>query len=934
MVIYFGIDLDDRIYPQINTEIGVLYCGAQGFLLFLEEKCGVLPPAGDTSHLRIEQYRQALARYLEKNPNSFYANSFDADAFGTAEALLERRDILPRINAAITENNPNITEELAKKELDRLKTLFAIDDLIENDPFLDLYQGFSDRLRYVAENLEHTIIDIQKIVFNEPFDLLPFELQSIFNLIFKYNPSILKQDEGALKPSILAEKNTKLGVFQRKLLREDILQNDSNDDDSLIIIEADRETDGADFLANVFKNNNHFKPLLLIPERNRALDNTFLQEGVPTLGIESASLARPTLQLLKLASTFLWQPIDPFKIMEFLTLPVKPLRDDLAVQLAALMADAPGINSDKWYAKVASYFEDLPTKLATETSPTGKSAGDRFTAARKQYDFWFSRRRVPLNRRVAKQDALDIYIELRRWAIDAFKENGSTQGSLLVLAEQARRIVELLEASPERERDLSFLQLEQLVRTVYASSPISLDNTQIGSLPFVYHESCVLKPIKNAIWWNFCTRQNDHYFNKWYEGEISFLQSIGTSIDSPKKQASLRQWQRNRPILQCSSQLILIVPKKIDGETVLEHPLMGELKAIFPNYRQFTYHIGKEDDLAKLKFKLLPNTKLENQVLAAPPAHIHVSSAKRLLKTEESDQLYYSSLNSLLHYPHNFVFKQKLNLRSSAILSIANEERLKGNLSHRIFEQVLEIEQTITNYDELVTWFRGRIFTVMNQEGAVLMMYGREPDRQQFEEQLLRAVWTFLRAIRENNWKVIGVETELKGEFCKVAAAGRCDVLLKNDKNEFCIIDLKWGGANGRVELIKNGKDLQLVLYSKLLMQEKGMPNGWAFTAYFIIGEGQFVARNTLAFREAITPSNIETNHEIANNDTYKKMENTFYWRMKQLAAGKIEVRTKENITALSELYEDDYEEIFACLELPTDSNQYDDFKTLVTPYR
>ncbi len=937
MTIHFGIDLNDRIYPQISTEIGVLYCGAQGLLLFLEQKCGILPPLGDTSHLRIEQYRQALSRYLEKNPNCFYANSFAADAFGTAEALLERRDILPRINF---ENNENLNK-LKENGLERLNQLFEIDELIENDPLLSLHKGFADRLRDVAEHLPNIIIDIEKIVFNEPFELLPFELQTIFDLIFKYNPKILKQDNNALKPTILAEKNTKLGIFQRKLLREtdlentkNYLENIRNDDDSLLIIEADRETDAADFLANIFKNNTKFKPLLLIPERNRALDNTFLQEGLPTLGIESASLARPTLQLLKLASTFLWQPIDPFKIMEFLTLPVKPLRDDLAIQLAALMAEAPGINSDKWYAKVERYFEELPEKLDTESSLTGKTAQDRFTTARKQYDFWFNRRRIALNRRVPKQDALDIYIELRRWAVDTFKENSGTQSSLLVLAEQARRIVELLEALPERERDLSFLQLEQLVRTVYASSPISLDATQIGSLPFVYCESCVLKSVKNTIWWNFCSRQNDHYFNKWYKAEIEFLQTIGTEIDSPKKQAALRQWQRNRPILLCSEQLILIVPKKIDGETMLEHALMGELKANFPNYHNFTFNINKKEDFEALKFKLSPNMPLENAILAAPPAHIQVSSPKRLLNTTETEQLYYSSLSSLLRYPHNFVFKQKLFLRSSAILTIANDERLKGNLAHRIFEQVLEIEQTITTHDELTTWFRGRIFTVMSQEGAVLMMYGREPDRQQFEEQLRRAVWAFLRAIRENNWTVVGVETEVKGIFCEVAAAGRCDVLLRNDKNEFCIIDLKWGGDKKRAEMIKNGKDLQLVLYSKLLMQQEGKPENWAFTAFFIIGKGQFIARNTLAFKEAITPSNIETNHEIANNDTYKKMENTFYWRMKQLAEGKIEVRTKENILALSEIYEDDYEEIFACLELPTESDEYDDFKTLVRPYR
>ncbi len=927
MKIYFGTDLDDRVYPQPRIEIGSLYCGINGLLVFLEQKCGIAPPLANVEHLRVEQYRQALARYIEQVPTVFYAASFVADAFGVAESLLERRDILPDYQEYIK----------AKEQFDlvpeRLKVLFAIEKLIEDDPFLSLHKGFADRLRQVKIELEHIQIDIDEIVFNEPFHLLPFELQSLFTLIFSKNKNCKKNDINALKESSKAEAHTKLAVFQRRLLRESVEKTVTPDDDSLLIIEAERETDAADFLANLFKNNPQFKPLLLIPERNRILDTVFEQEGLPTLGIESASLARPTLQLLKLASTFLWQPIDPFKIMEFLTLPVKPLRDDLAVQLATLMANAPGINSDKWYAKVETYFEELPQKLENETSILGKTVQDRATTARKLYTYWFGRRRYALNRRVPKSEALDVYTKLRQWALEAFKENGNIQSSLLVLAEQAKRVVELLEELPERERDLSFLQLEQLVRTVYASSPIMLNETQIGSLPFIHTESAVISSVKNVVWWNFCTRQNDHYFNKWYKEEVAFLAKCGVEIDLPQKQATLRQWQRNRPVLNCSERLILIIPKKIDGERVLEHPLMGELKATFSDYKKMVYTIDTPGNREILRLKLTEKEVLSNKKLTGAPPHLQVASAQRLVKMKDEEKLYYTPLDNLLNYPHSYIFTQKLELRQSSILSVVDDHVLKGNLAHRIFEQILPIEQTFQTYDDLLEWFNRRIFTVMQQEGAVLMMYGREPERQQFEELLRRSIWVFLTAIRENKWQVKGVEVELNGQFCGLKAAGRCDVLLANDKGDHCIVDLKWSGTTRRRDMIRNGKDLQLVLYSKLLMQQEGRPDDWAHTAFFIIEKGQFVARNAAAFAEALTPVNTETNHELANNNTYKKMEYTFLWRVKQLKEGKVEIRTSQNMVALSELYEDEAAELFACLELPTESNPYDNFATLIQGY-
>lgn len=52
-------------------------------------------------------------------------------------------------------------------------------------------------------------------------------------------------------------------------------------------------------------------------------------------------LARPSLQILKLIPAFLWNPADPFKILEFASLAVKPLEDELSRRIAEQVAENP-----------------------------------------------------------------------------------------------------------------------------------------------------------------------------------------------------------------------------------------------------------------------------------------------------------------------------------------------------------------------------------------------------------------------------------------------------------------------------------------------------------------------------------------------------------------------------------------------------------------
>ena len=168
-------------------------------------------------------------------------------------------------------------------------------------------------------------------------------------------------------------------------------------------------------------------------------------------------MARPTLQVLKLVTVFLWKPIDPFKVMEFVSLSVKPLDNELANRIALQMAQTPGLMGEGWQRAISAYFGELERRAQRDASVA-------INDIRRQYSFWFERTRYDINGAVPKEEVIGIFSYLERWALDTYDESGAKNQSLVVLYEQARRIRELLQTLPETQ--LTHLELERIVRTI------------------------------------------------------------------------------------------------------------------------------------------------------------------------------------------------------------------------------------------------------------------------------------------------------------------------------------------------------------------------------------------------------------------------------------------------------------------------------------
>lgn len=919
MKLIFGLQLDNPSYPRPEVEVGVHYLGPNGLLAMFETWLGLDSHQENIDYLRKEQYRQALLLHLKQAAvPPFYAHSFEANQFTTASDMLSRRDELLLAGWGF---------ELSPGLPPRLVVLAEIEGILQgNEEGLSLTAGYADRFHAVIQGIDELVLPLSVAWLNEPIGLLPRHLQRLFEKLAKDKG--LEIQQLSHRPSGLAT-DTDLQKFQNRFCSKErsgskfSLQNDG----TLLLLRAPRSNEAANWLAQLYRLNLDKRkkeslsdnmphkgepPCLLTPDST--LDLAFMQEGSPSLGTQSTSMARPTLQILKLVTSFLWEPVNPYYVLEFVSLSVKPLADDLANLIASQIASKPGIQGEGWHAMINRYFDEL-----SEAVPM-KEVNDQ----RRQYNFWFERRRYEMGRKVPKNEVKGIFDYLKQWSISAFEDGGGRNHSLIVLSEQAKRISDLLAALPEQS--LSQLDLERIVRSIYQASPVVLHPQEVGSLPHIPHPAALTGAVGEIWWWNFVSQDQPHFFSKWSKDERAWLLKPGVILNTPEQENARQLWQQCLPIIAATNRLILVLPEMLNGTAVNPHPLFGDLQATFSNLEAITHKVGSPQSVFAEHFLLPTYEKVEPRRLGQPVPFLHVNPTNDLKREKES----LTSLETLFYYPYQWFFRYKIKLNKSSILSVVPDNTLMGNLAHRVFENLLKEDIHSMSKAAVEESVERECQRLMAREGAVLLMYGREPDRVAFVSKLKFAAWSLINHICENGWRVVETERELKGRFPfddehSPEVTGIADLVLERP-GELAVVDIKWRGSGWRESVIRNEEDLQLVLYSRLA----SMGTDWAHTAYFVVENGKMLARNTKAFKH-VTPIAPTHEHGEVSDRILARMRATWEWRMQQLSKGIIEVRCRQTLADIEAFYhENEGNSLMDLLEMKGEDAKYDDYRVLI----
>lgn len=840
--ITFGLQLDGEHGWRPANRLGMPVLGPLGLLNLLETRLGLLR-AECTQVQRMTQYRECLKRC--DRPDRFYHASFEIDPIGASASLLSWRD-----NWYLH----GWTGEVPSGASIRIADMAAVERIARHL----LFPSIGERLVHVAESLSRQKSKIEQLELVDPIEAFPKRWREVLaqlpvQLVRTYRPS--------------ADEKTLLGKLQIALKsahegrkpKEKIAW---SDDGSLRVLRAETRLVAARWVA--WELTSRQDEVAIIAERDRSLlDATLDAVNIARQGFQDSNPLVPALQVLPLALATVWEPLDVYALLQFLSHPIGPVPSYARRRLAGVIAECPGIGGPRW-REVIEEIERLHPERAADV--------------RKAVAFWIEHPRYS----PAQGAPLTVLLDRTRGIRDYFGARLADQDPIQRAASatgygQAVTVAAALEAlAAQGESSITPMELEALVaQCTGRGAPNFAMQAQVGCLPSVSDPAALIEPFDRVIWWQMVAPSLPRPY-PWSRSELEALAGAGAELPHLDEILAQRGQDWLRPIMNTRKQLVLVLPPP--GEET--HPLWQEIQWLVEGVRQEPLEelvTGRGGEaLPDVVHALLPRRR---RWWKLPP------DVKLSLRPRES----YSSLNTFLNAPYQWVLKYPARLNPSNLLAVTDGNRLYGNLAHRLIDRFFRDEgaQALRG-DALKAWFSGQFAMVVAEEGAVLLMPGRRGDYEPLRSALGRALEELQRQFMAAGIDVVEPERELAGQFPGGDLEGTADLVVRNKAGRQAIVDMKWAGANVHQDRLAKNRHLQLALYAEMLRQETG---AWPQVSYFILEASRLLAPDSGFFPEALS---VQSRTTGATPQLWEQFLTAWKWRRSQIDAGMIEVAVED----------------------------------------
>ena len=841
LLITFGLNLDGEHGWQPANRLGRPVFGPLGLLNLLETRLGLL--RADCAHAqRTTQYRECLKQH--DTPDRFYHESFGIDPIGTSASLLSWRDTW-HLHGWSGQSPPAAGVRMAD--------IAAVESAAREL----LFPSIGERLACVAESLDRQQPGIESIELVDALSAFPKRWREVLaklpvRSVRAYGPSadpttVLGRLQIALKAAHEGEKPE--GKFAWL------------DDGSLRVVRAETGLVAArcvvDHLAAPHEG------IAIIAEQSRSLlDATLDAADVARLGFLEASPLAPALQVLPLALALVWEPLDVYALLQFLSHPIGPVPGYARRRLAEVVAQFPGVGGPRWREAV----EEI-----------GRRQPERADDLRRALAFWVEHMRFDPTQGAPTSVLLERTRAIREYfgAQLAGQDTNRSAAAATGLA-QAAAVTAALEAlATQGEVSVASVELEALVAQCTArGAPNFAMHAQVGCAPAATHPGALLEPFDQVIWWQMgAPSLPGHY--PWSASEMASLSRAGAELPPLEELLKRRGEEWLRPVLHARRQLVLVLPPH--GEEM--HPLWQEIQWFVDGVRPEPLEsllIGRAGNkLPAITHVALPSRRRWWHLAA---------QATIPLRARES----YSSLSAFLNAPYQWVLKYAARLNPSNLLAVADANLLYGNLAHRLIDRFFRTSGSLALRGEaLRAWFSREFETVVAEEGAVLLMPGRRGDYERLRSSLERAIAEFQRQFAAAGVDAVEPERSLAGSFTGGELEGVADLVVRNRSGQRAIVDMKWSGGNYHQERLAKNRHLQLAVYGELLRQETG---AWPQVSYFILEAARLIAPDTGFFPEARAVQHGSPGSTAALWDRFVAAWN---WRRSQIEAGLIEVAAR-----------------------------------------
>jgi ATP-dependent helicase/nuclease subunit B len=867
--ITFGLNLDGYEARAAVPALGEVTCGPIGLTQILETQLG-LKAKISTAPQRTVQYMRLIESFGEP---AFFNKSFEKDPIAVAETLLGWRDNL--IEAGW--NGQATTADSL-----RLQALA----MIEARAIGHLAPGIADRLRSILCELASRSPHVGPLIVMEDRAYLPTLWQKVcdrLNAQYDVGKSILS-DNQAVDGTDLAKVRSALTSPHSDERAKVIIDGDQ----SIIFLTAFSELVLARAIAQMITRTRQkgFTQSVIAGPNAIALEQALLAADEPALGLDPSSLARPIPQILALALRLYWKPVDPQALLEFLAHPVCPVPGLLRNALAEAVVESPGMGGSKWDLAIQK-AKAKAERRHQDDAEARRKALEQHEAALKE---WLL---VPRFDPIAGAEGPVLATACARvaaWAArrasvpDLEPVESSQYKSLSALASEMAGLLK-----PRAKVPRTYLErLQQQVCS--AGWPGGTTVGELGHVHRVANPGAILDPADVVIWWDF-EEPSTPVRLPWTRTELEQLLTHGVQFVPPEAAAARERASWLHPILAARRQIIFVTPRVKGGEAVSAHPLQARLLAL----------CAKGTPLPAIDMDRALSTGTSRDLFDFQQVkHRPLQPLRRWWKLPSGDLLKprdeesYTSLEKFIYSPYAWVLSHKAQLQPGRVTKYKVEDgsRLNGILLHRLLDLLLAVPAEQLNWRtcnraELEAWLPTRWYSLLEQEGALLLLPGKRANATALLETGKAALWQLLEQLRAAHITEAASNQQLQAvRFEGGNVSGILDLSVKNQQGEWAVVDLKYGGQPVREKELSENRPLQLAVYGYLWTGNH--PGPWPATAFYILNKRSLMAQDNAFFPGAsIVPVK---GGPTGLQGCWHDFLDVWRWRRRQLDEGWVEL--------------------------------------------
>lgn len=861
MHIVFGWKLDGPCHPQTANEaaaaIGEPVVGPNGLLGLLESALGLVGP-NTPAAVRIARYQGRL--HSLDDGSRFYSRSFVRDAWATTKQILAWRDELYASGwqgQRIPNGGP------------RLETM-ALLEIADGQP---LGGSPGERLHAVLEilNKGHNL-PIEEIGVVSSEERLPLMWRRLLARLRANGINIKSLEAPANKgdSDLVAIQCALRGDKAAKFIG----------DGSFIILDADDEWQAADGVAAWLASGDNRETVIVRGTGCPALDAACRRVGLPRPGWTETSPQRSALQVLPLALEILWEPIEPARVLEFLNLPRSPLPRFVARRFARALMDEPGIGGERWTEAWQECIKDL-TGWRRADGLDDAAIKKEIGKAQDEWKFWLEPQRFRRSEGIPVQLVQDVCHRIAQWS------GGVAQGDndylFLTAAAHSSALSESIAALGSSL--IPAIQLGRIIDAVTAegvSAPAATEEAAPWSV--VDAPGQVWGTADTVVWWGFSGDVSSPPRQPWSSAEIAALGTVNAHVE-PIEDVVLREaasWRQ--AILGARSRVILVVARRLRGETATPHPLWHEIFAQLESLQAVAKARIPAQSIAIGETAHLGDRVIKRHgisPLALPAAQRKWALPASTIARRPMESI--TSIKTMIECPLAWALNYGARVRPGVLDVLPDDANLIGILAHAVVEKLFDQRKNWLP-EEAATEATKIFDSLAMQTAAPLLRPGYAVEYERAKARVSDSIRLLVQMISDAGMTVRGVEEEVIVTFAPGQNfGGYLDLVLEDAKGRSAVLDLKWSSRDKyRREEVQEGRALQLAAYT-WLEEQAGRTS---------LGAGYFMLRQqSLLYTD---PHPFSAAHHVPGSDlkqTWVALRAAYDHRMEQLERGEVLVR-------------------------------------------